>query len=514
MIPLSTFIEDTALRARVEELDLGEASFYDLAEHFCERPDFVLLDSRSHERGLGRFSILSFGPFTRIVSKGSQTSISEDGRVAWSDESVFTVLQAILDRNQTFQSFGYPNLPFLGGGIGYLAYELGRQLERLPATTVDELGTPDCYMCFYNFAIILSHELRKVFLVHFQPRNVANAMSWERLKDEIYSAPAGAYEEWQPKYSTNDELRIVTDFTVETYSHAVRRILDYIFAGDAYQVNMTQRFQVDLKGTRPWQVFRHLMDLNPAPFAAYLNFENQTVVSSSPERFLLVRDRYVETRPIKGTVKRHVSPAEDAASRQWLLQSEKNRAELAMIVDLQRNDLGRCCKPGSVRVRAFPELESYASVHHLVATVTGELAPGQSVVDLLKTTFPGGSITGAPKIRAMEIIDELEPVARGVYTGSIGYLGFNGVSDLNIAIRTIVIQDGTAYIHAGGGIVADSDEQSEYEETLVKAGKLIEAVKRACGEARSGGAIRNLEMEQLLWMTKKRFAPSSKKSMT
>lgn len=489
MLPINTLSEETALRARIEELDLGEASFYDLAEHFCERPDFVLLDSRSHERGLGRFSILSFAPFARIISKDGQTSVREDGCVTLSDESVFTALQSILDRHQTFQPFGTPELPFLGGGIGYFAYELGRQLERLPATTIDELGTPDCYLGFYNFAIILSHELRKVFLAHFQPRGFANARSWEQLLDEIDDAPASAYEELPMKRSVNGGFRITSDFTEETYSRAVRRILDYIFAGDAYQVNMTQRFQIDLNGTRPWKVFKHLMDLNPAPFAAYLNFENQTVVSSSPERFLLVRDRYVETRPIKGTVKRHAVLAEDEANRQWLFQSEKNRAELAMIVDLQRNDLGRCCRPGSVRVRAFPELESYASVHHLVATVTGELAQGQSVVDLIKATFPGGSITGAPKIRAMEIIDELEPVARGVYTGSIGYLGFNGSSDLNIAIRTIVIQEGKAYIHAGGGIVADSEEQSEYEETLVKAGKLIEAVKRVCGETETGRPV-------------------------
>ena len=487
---IKTVAADTAVRARVEELTLDKTSFYDLAEHFCERPEFALLDSRTHDHGLGRCSIMSFAPFARIVSKHGRTCVTEDGDATWTNQSAFTALRTMLARYQIFQGFGCEDVSFLGGGIGYFGYELGRQLERLPATTKDELGTPDCYLNFYNFAIVLSHESGKVFLSHFQPEAAAAAMSREEVLDEIYKAPAGVYEQVQAKYSRKVDLSVGNDFTEETYSQAVRRILDYIFAGDVYQVNLTQRFQIDLSGTRPWQVFKHLMDLNPAPFAAYLNFENQTVVSSSPERFLFVRGRYVETRPIKGTVKRHSTPAEDAANRQWLFQSEKNRAELAMIVDLMRNDLGRCCRPGSVRVRAFPELESYASVHHLVATITGELAPGQSVVDLVKATFPGGSITGAPKIRAMEIIDELEPVTRGIYTGSIGYLGFNSVSDLNIAIRTIVIQHDKAYLHAGGGIVADSEEQSEYEESLVKASKLIEAVKRACGDTGESKRVR------------------------
>jgi len=238
---------------------------------------------------------------------------------------------------------------------------------------------------------------------------------------------------------------------------------------------LTQRFETRCKEINPWELYKRLMDINPSPFACFLNFPGVKVVSSSPERFLLVNRRYIETRPIKGTIKRGLTREEDEKNKDYLLHDEKNRAELAMIVDLMRNDIGRVCKTGSINVKSFPELETYSSVHHLVSTITGELEEDKNIMDVLKATFPGGSITGAPKIRAMEIIDELEPVERGIYTGSIGYLGFNGCMDLNIAIRTITITGDKAHIQAGGGIVADSVEEDEYDESLIKAQKLFKA---------------------------------------
>jgi para-aminobenzoate synthetase component 1 len=463
----------------VREVRLPGVSFYDLAEHLSSRPDFALLDSRTDDGGLGEFSMFSFAPFARIVSKAGRTVVREDGCGREAVRDVFGCIQEMLDRHRIAPPACFGQLPFLCGAIGYLSYELGRQIEVLPATARDELGLPDCYLCFYNFAVVLSRRDGRMFLCHFQPAGNPSALSMNEVMAEICDARPGGYthpvtRRWS---GGSSDCGLQPDLTRDAYIQAVRRIKEYIVAGDVYQVDMTQRFRVGLNGAHPWDLYKHLMEINPAPFAAYLNLDDHVVVSSSPERFLRLVDGCVETRPIKGTVKRGASAEEDASNREWLLGSAKNRAELAMIVDLLRNDLGRVCTPGTVRVRAFPELESYASVHHLVATITGQLAQGKTTVDLIRATFPGGSITGAPKIRAMEIIDELEPVTRGVYTGSIGYIGFNGSADLNIAIRTIIVQHGQAYIHAGGGIVADSDEAEEYEESLLKAAKLFKAVE-------------------------------------
>jgi para-aminobenzoate synthetase component 1 len=474
--------EHAGALATVEELRLGDVSFYDLAEHFSDRSDFALLDSRTEDGGPGRFSFFSFAPFTRLISKGDRVAVGTDEGDRFFGEDPFRALEDILDRYRTYSRPQAVSMRFLGGGIGYLSYELGRRIEVLPDHAADELGLPDCYFCFYNFAVVLSREDGRVFLCHFEPASRRLGASKEWILAEIQQAEAGGYHRGLQTVGDDTAVereRFVADFTADAYVDAVRRIKELIFAGDVYQVNLTQRFRTDLHAATPWHLYKCLMAINPAPFAAYLNFENHVVISSSPERFLRVKDRFVETRPIKGTVKRGASPKEDAENREWLWRSAKNRAELAMIVDVLRNDLGRVSTPGSVRVNAFPELESYAAVHHLVATITGELAENRTVVDLIKATFPGGSVTGAPKIRAMEIIDELEPVTRGIYTGSIGYIGFNGTADLNIAIRTMIVQDGSVYIHAGGGIVADSNEKEEYEESLLKARKLFQAVQRA-----------------------------------
>jgi para-aminobenzoate synthetase component 1 len=272
-------------------------------------------------------------------------------------------------------------------------------------------------------------------------------------------------------------MEFESGFTREEYLESVRAVKEYILAGDIYQANLSQRFSAPLLEPA-WELYGRLRVLNAAPFSAYLNFGDFAVASSSPERFLRVDGRDVETRPIKGTMPRFDDPGRDEASRQALLGSGKDLAELSMIVDLERNDLGRVCEYGSVKVEEHAVLESYATVHHLVSTVTGRLHWGRDLVDLLKATYPGGSITGAPKIRSMEIIDELEPTARSVYTGSIGYVGFDGDCDLNIAIRTMIITGGRVYSQVGGGIVADSDPVSEYEETLHKGKAMFSAVTR------------------------------------
>jgi para-aminobenzoate synthetase component 1 len=270
-------------------------------------------------------------------------------------------------------------------------------------------------------------------------------------------------------------VNLRSNFTHEGYLEAVQKARDYIIAGDIFQVNLSQRFETDMP-LPPYELYQRLRKINPAPFASYLNFDGVAVISASPERFLLLRGDHVETRPIKGTRPRGKDPAKDEALARELVNSFKDRAEHVMIVDLERNDIGRVCRFGTVRVSELMALEKYATVFHLTSTVEGKLHPGKNAIDLLKATLPGGSISGAPKVRAIEIIDELEPTRRSVYTGSIGYLSFDGDLDLNIVIRTILVKNGKAYFQVGGAVVYDSDPEAEYVETLDKARALIQAL--------------------------------------
>ena len=285
------------------------------------------------------------------------------------------------------------------------------------------------------------------------------------------------------RHRVPDAPGVASTFRHAEYLAAVDRTREYIRAGDIFQANISQRLEAPWRA-HPFELYQVLRQHNPAPFAAYLDLGDATIVSASPERFLQLRAGVVETRPIKGTAPRGLNPMHDLALEQALLQSEKDRAENTMIVDLLRNDLSRVCCDHTVDVPELCALERYAGVHHLVSTVTGRLLPGRTAVDLLRAAFPGGSITGAPKVRAMEIIAELEPTRRGPYTGSIGYIGFDGTMDTSIVIRTLVVRDGTAYFQVGGGIVADSDPEREYRETLDKAGGMLDALEAGHGAAR------------------------------
>lgn len=425
------------IEAKLEEIDTGAVSFLEIAEHFSRRPQMALLETR----GGDGYSFLAFRPF---LAGG------------------FGVVQKALDTWRFGNEARDGEPPFLGGGIGYLSYDFGRQIEK------DELGLPDCHFGFYNAVLIWDRDDGRVYLSSFDP-GVTGAITREEVIAELRKVtPGGDVQRFAAAAKAG--------YQRQAYLAAIRRVQEYILAGDVYQVNLTQRFYADIGAASAWELYKRLMAINPAPFAGYLKFGETAILSASPERFLRVRGRQVETCPIKGTVRRGTNAEADEAQRRWLLSSAKNRAELAMIVDLMRNDLGRVCRPGSIRVEDFPRLESFRSVHHLVATVVGELEPQRSIVDLIRASFPGGSITGAPKIRAMEIIDELEPVRRGIFTGAIGYLGFNGVSDLNIAIRTMLVRNGRVFIQVGGGIVADSIAEEEYEECLLKGRLLFEAL--------------------------------------
>jgi para-aminobenzoate synthetase component 1 len=415
--------------------------------HVCEQPYGFWLDSALADDRPGQTSYWGADPFLIMRSKGATIELWTRGGTHRFSGNPFETLRQLL-REHRRASRG-PT-----GAVGYLAYELKRFVEELPHRAVDDLGLPECYLCFYER------------INAFDPRPIAAAGSAV------------------PRHSPLERAADATpsNFRPQTYQRAVQRARDYIFAGDIYQVNLSQRFQLSLAGS-PFDVYLRLRQRNPAPFAAYINLPEAQVLSASPERFLQFdpAGRRVQTRPIKGTRPRGRTVGEDEALAQELVVSEKDRAENVMIVDLERNDLGRVAEIGSVRVTELASLETFPTVFHLTSTVEAVLRRDRDPVDLLLATFPGGSITGAPKIRAMEIIDELEPTARSVYTGAIGYFGFDGSMDLSIAIRTILIKERVAYFQAGGGIVADSDPAMEYQETLHKA--------RALSDALAGGRL-------------------------
>ncbi|MCL6634811.1 MAG: aminodeoxychorismate synthase component I [Peptococcaceae bacterium] len=443
-----------------------------------------LLESALAGGHLGRYSWAGVDPFLVIAAKDNRVRITSAAGTETLIADPLAVLGHYLERHR-LPPGDYP-LPFWGGAVGYFAYDLGRRLEVIPQSALDDLGLPDLLLGFYREVAAVDHLAGKVYACA-APLPEETATSLRRraaglaslLEKQAAGAPGTAgYQSSVNTMSRMGELSLAgvrSHFTRESYCRAVERARDYIAAGDIFQVNLSQRLSAPLKGDA-WRLHLLLRRLNPAPFASFLKFPRFQVVGASPERFLQLSGSRVVTRPIKGTRPRGRDESTDRAMREELWNSAKDRAELTMIIDLERNDLGRVCKTGSVRVPELFRLEEYPTVFHLVSTVEGMLAPGKNVVDLLRATFPGGSITGAPKIRAMEIIEELEPVRRGIYTGSTGWIGFHGDADLNIVIRTVVAVDGTAHFHAGGGLTADSVPEAEYEETLDKARALIRAL--------------------------------------
>ena len=439
------------------------------------RPGPVLLDSAREDPRLGRWSYVAADPFLMLTSK--------DGRITLGERSFtgdpFAILQRALAHYRLAHDPALP-VPFQTGAIGWLGYDLCHHLERLPHPARDDLAFPDLALGFYDTLLAFDlHERRAWALANGFPETAPEAaMHRSRARlDELVARLEQANPPPLPALPAGD-ASLSSNFTRSAYEAAVQRVVDYILAGDIFQANLSQRFLAELPdGLSPFDLYLRLRQRNPAPFAAFLELGGVTIASASPERFLQLQDGRVETRPIKGTRPRGATPAEDERLGAELLASGKDRAENVMIVDLLRNDLSRVCRDHTVLTPEICALESFATVHHLVSTVTGELKEGLGPVDLLRATFPGGSITGAPKIRAMEIIAELEPTARGPYCGSIGWLGFDGWMDTSITIRTFAIRGRQVAFQAGGGIVADSEPAAEYEETLAKARGLIEALQ-------------------------------------
>ena len=472
------------------------------------KPYSAWLDTVTPADADHRYSLLAAEPSCVFRAKGRTIRISTAAGTDQFPGDPFAVLEELLQQRRGVV-VGDPPFP-VGAAIGYFGYDLKNWIEDLPATVADDLGLPDCWFGFYDNLVIFDHGAHHVWQIstaaahpHPHPLPLPPNAGWFRSEPSwLQSEPAGAGREKRAgAMCLTEDPRgggLRSNFTRAAYCAAVRRAQDYIAAGDIYQVNLSQRFQCDIAAPAR-DLYGALRRANPAPYGAWLDLGEAQVLSSSPECFLRIHDRDVLTRPIKGTRPRGATPEADCLRAAELRASPKDNAELLMITDLERNDLGKVCEFGSVHVPDLVRVESYATVHHLVATVAGRLRPDVSHVQCVRACFPGGSITGAPKIRAMEIIDELEPHARGVYTGAIGFFGYNGISEFNIAIRTAVYVEqpsrlsvvgartsgthvppsyGRLTFHVGGGIIADSEPDAEYEETLAKAGGILNAIEQ------------------------------------
>ncbi len=447
-------------------------------DRYAEEEMAVFLDSSLHNR-LGRYSIAGLYPYLTLI-KGERFTVN--GRECGQEFEAYVkeYLEGHREENPT-------SLPIVSGAVGYFSYDYGRRKEGVESRHEGKDSVPECILCFYDVFLVEDHETGKLHLAANGKTEESGKMI-ERLLSQIEEIRADmASELLSPKgpggavleeSGEEDGFRMEANFGKEEYLGAVDEVVSHIVEGDVYIMNLTQQLTVYSKKP-PYQVFQALRRNNPSPFGGYFQYGDFQVISASPERFLRMKRGRVVTRPIKGTRKRGETEAEDEKLKQELQESEKDKSELLMIVDLERNDLNRVCVPGSVRVPKLFEVETYATVFHLEAEVEGELEPGKTVMDLVEAAFPGGSITGAPKLRAMELIDGLEHGRRGLYTGSMGYLTLDGDCDFNIVIRTALHRDGVYSLGVGGGITCESEREFEYEETLQKARAVLRAIRES-----------------------------------
>lgn len=456
-----------------------------------DTPWAIFLDSGQPNSQYGRYDIFVFDPFVTIktydalrVDHRRQTSkiLTEvwhktadhlqNAEKSLSEDDPFTILNTLLkpyQQQHIRQQTKGEHLPFAGGAVGYFGYDLARQVEVLPSIAQPQ-SVPHMMVGIYDWAVVVDHREKKACLVSHGTQ-ASTRDNWQAIcqrVDALFNTPPSK----QPFTVTSE---VTSNMDYAQYSEAFKKVKQYILEGDCYQVNLAQRFSAKASGNA-WQAFQKLREVSSAPFMAYMNFGDFQVLSGSPERFLQVVNGHVETRPIKGTTPRHDDAEIDAKNAKDLQRSLKDRAENLMIVDLLRNDISKNCAVGTVKADNLFQLQSFANVHHLVSIVTGKLEADKTAIDLLRGAFPGGSITGAPKLRSMEIIEELEPHRRGVYCGAIGYIGFDGNMDTNITIRTALYADGEVSFYAGGGIVADSELEKEYTETLDKASSMLKVI--------------------------------------
>ena len=445
------------------------------------RPSF-LLESANGSRSTARYSFFGSEPYLTMSGRAQEYCVEEAGRSKVLSGSAFQALGHMLGASKIPHREGIP--PFFGGAVGYLSYDLVRSFETLPNVATDDTGLPDLQMAYFDLVAAVDHLTHELFLMYCPPLSRFQAEPREKLyregRDRLAEMEARLTS---PRPFVTDRAwppgaTLLPSQSREAYTARVRRCQDYIAAGDIYQANLSHRFTLSLDAAAPrpevhayaTALYGRVRNVNPSPFAGILHLPELSLVSNSPERLVRLSGAEASTRPIAGTKPRGTRAQEDQELRAELLASPKERAEHVMLVDLERNDLGKVCRYGTVRVDEFMTVEQYSHVRHLVSDVTGTLQPGTSPLDLVRAVFPGGTITGVPKLRCMEIIEELEPVRRGIYTGALGYFSWSGDLDLNILIRTLLLTKTHGYLQVGAGIVADSDPDREYEETLAKAG--------------------------------------------
>ncbi len=427
---------------------------------------------------IARYSFLAFDPYSEYLAKDREHTLITSSGTKHPDEHPIATIRDLLN---SYKQRPDPTLPpFQGGAAGLISYDFLHYLERVPTTTADDLKVPDIHFFLYDSLLAFDHKEKKAWaIVSPGARGSGNAPeslfddALSKLKSISLRAEAGPIS---AKGDTSAQTKINHDVSQDQYERMVARTKQYISAGDIFQANLSLRLSSDIGDRDPWDLYLTLRKINPSPFAGYMDFGDYIIAGSSPERLVMVRDGQVELRPIAGTRPRGKDSSEDERMRSELLLNPKERAEHIMLIDLERNDIGRVCDYGSVEVDELMVTEDYSHVIHIVSNVRGRLAPGRDALDAIKATFPGGTITGVPKVRCMEIIDELESLRRGPYTGSMGYVGFGGSMDMNIIIRTFTVRDNVAYVQAGAGIVADSSPPHEYRESLSKAEALVKTL--------------------------------------
>ena len=421
------------------------------------------LDSGMYFKKLGRFSFFGFDPILTFKFKNNYIETSGD---KYFTEDPFIYCKEIFEKFKVKKEG--KKFPFQGGFVGYFSYELGKYIEKIPDNRVDDYNLPEIYLSLYDVIFVYDILKKKLYIAGYNFDENSNK------KIEFFRKSLNEIKESGCNFKIGKSL--FSNFSKEQYKSIINKAKEYIFAGEIYQVNLSQRFHTDFSGDA-YNFYNVFRTLSPAPFGAFLDYGDFQILSNSPERYLYIYDSYIETRPIKGTRKRGNTLEQDKIFIKELQNSEKDKAEHLMIVDLERNDLGRIARFNSVKVSEFEIIETYANVHHMVSTVEAKIDKKFHIFDCIKNSYPGGSITGAPKIRSMEIIDELEPTYRSVYTGSIGYISLDGDIDLNIAIRTAIIKDKKIFFQVGGGIVADSDPEDEFKETIIKAESFTKTLK-------------------------------------
>lgn len=429
------------------------------------------LDSGKNYDKFGKFSFIGFDPLAVFKAKDDHIEIMEENILhKFNNLNSLDVFQNFFDKYSRNHKSPFP---FSGGFVGFLSYDLCHKIEKVSYTAKDDKNIPDIYFALYDGIFVYDHKKEEFYIV---AHGIAKPA--EDIIKKLNTIIKQVNKKTATVAVTEEKIKnkITSNFSKKEYIKSIIKVKRYIKNGDIYQANLTQRFETKYKGDS-WVLYQRLRNINSAPFSSFINYGDFQIISSSPERFIKVDNRKIQTRPIKGTISRGINKEEDIVNKKILLNSEKDKSELIMIVDVARNDLGRISKIGTVHVETLFSLEEYPTVYHLVATINGELREDVKFADIIKATFPGASITGAPKIRAMEIIDEIEPTRRNIYTGSIGYLDLNGDMDFNIVIRTIILKDGKAFFQVGGGIVWDSNEESEYKETILKGKALQKAIE-------------------------------------